>query len=233
MRITSGHMGLFAAAAIAVSSALAAPGVAQAGGITAAGTTTPSDPITTPSGSTSFLNYSTSGVIQLSGITGSNVISFNSVGDGAFTAPSAFSLGEFKTIALPAGQSTTYTNTPFSITYVAQKVDGGVPTINETPITITGHLNGAVSGPYQSNVVATFDAPSKSSFQTGGVINTLQVLGTTGFLVPSSTNGGVTTAEGRITLVQAPGVPEPATVALFLAGIAGYGLRRRRRAVAA
>lgn len=239
MRMTCGRMGLFAAAAIAVSTALVAPNVARAAGISAAGTTIPAagvitDPGTTPPVvSNSYLNYSTSGVIQLQGITGSNVISFNSVGDNSFTAPSAFSLGDFKTIALPAGQSTTYNATPFSITYVAQKVDGGIPTINETPITITGHLNGTVSGPYQNNVVATFDAPSKSSFRTGGVINTLEVLGTTGFLVPSSTNSGVSTAEGRISLVQAPGVPEPATVAIFLAGIAGYGLRRRRRAVAA
>ena len=69
MRMTCGRMGLFAAAAIAVSTALVAPNVARAAGISAAGTTIPAagvitDPGTTPPVvSNSDLNYSTSGVI--------------------------------------------------------------------------------------------------------------------------------------------------------------------------
>src|SRR5690242_477860 len=51
----------------------------------------------------SFMEYSTSGTIDPTGISGTPVISFNSVADGAFTAPSSFSLGEFQVAPLPSG----------------------------------------------------------------------------------------------------------------------------------
>src|SRR5262245_41304536 len=64
---------------------------------------------------TSFMQYSTSGTVGLTGVDGQNVISFNSVPAGSFTAPSAFSLGEFLVSdALLPGQKTTYKDTPFS-----------------------------------------------------------------------------------------------------------------------
>jgi hypothetical protein len=181
-----------------------------------------------PNPPTSLMGYSTSGSVGTTGVSGPSVISFNSVPSGTFTAPSSFSLGEFLTAALPPGVSTTYTNTPFQISYIDQTVDGITPTTNQTPITITGELNGVVHGPSQSSVVATFDPLPITEFQTGNFQNILSILGTTVSLVPSTTNGGQTTAQGQIVVKAAP-VPEPATVAIFLSAIVGLGLRRRFR----
>jgi hypothetical protein len=178
------------------------------------------------SASPSLFSYSATGGVDSTGVVGSNVISFNSVSTGAFVTPSAFSLGEFLVAALPAGVSTTYTNTPFHVTFGVQQVDGTNTTI--TPITISGVLNGTITGPSQSSVIATFDPVSKPDFTVGASNNELSVLSTTVSLVPSTTNGGRTTAQAELLSHIAP-VPEPATIALFLTAIAGVGIRRRLR----
>jgi len=176
-----------------------------------------------------FIDYSTTGSVSLTGVTGKNVVSFKVAG-GAFTAPSTFSLGEFLVNGLAEGESTTYDNTPFSITYLTQMVDHGAPTPNETPITLTGVLNGTFTGPSQSNVVATFDPTTQSLFRTGPFLNALSILGNTVSLVPSTTNGGRTTVQGQIIVSAAP-IPEPASIAVFaLASAAGLIFRRRIRA---
>ncbi len=94
-----------------------------------------------------------------------------------------------------------------------------------------------MSGPDQSNVVATFDPISKPNFTTGGFGNTLSVLDPQVSLVPSTTNSGQTTAQAHLAVVAAPSssnqVPEPATIAFFLTTIAGLGLRHRFRRLAA
>jgi hypothetical protein len=187
-------------------------------------TTTATDP-------TSLMGYSTSGRIGVTGISGPNVISFNSVAQASFEAPSSLSLGEFLVAALPAGISTTYTNTPFQISYIDQSVDGNNPGTNQTPIMLTGLLNGTVTGPSQSSVVATFNPIPINEFQTGNFQNILSLQNSSLSLVPSTTNGGQTTAQAQIIVKAAP-VPEPATIAIFLTAIAGVGLRRRFRAAA-
>jgi hypothetical protein len=176
----------------------------------------------------SLMQFGTSGQVGTTGITGPNVISYVPVSSGSFTTPSAFSLGTFVVGYQPQGTTTTYDHTPFSITYTAQKVNGDVPKPNETPITITGFLNGSVSGPDQSNVVATFDPIGTPNFITGAYANTLSVLDPQVSLVPSTTNSGQTTAQAHLEVVAAP-IPEPATIALFLTTIAGLGLRHRLR----
>jgi hypothetical protein len=179
------------------------------------------------SASPTLINYSTSGGVDSTGVSGPNVISFNSVSNGAFVTPSAFSLGEFLVAALPAGVSTTYTNTPFHVTFGINQVNSTNTSI--TPMTITGELNGTITGPSQSSVVATFDAVSSPNFTIGGANDVLSILGTTVSLVPSTTNSGRTTAQAQLLSNSAP-VPEPATLAVFATAIAGITLRRRLRA---
>ena len=174
-----------------------------------------------------IMSYTTSGSIDSAGVSGPGIISFIPVSNGAFNAPSAFSLGDFQVAALPDNQSTTYTNTPFHITYLANSVNGVAPDPNETPIQVSGVLNGDISGANQSNVVATFDPLPKSAFQTGAYKNTLKILDSPLSLVPSSTNNGQTSAQARLDTVP---VPEPTSIALFVTTLAGLGVRHRVRA---
>jgi hypothetical protein len=198
----------------------AAPADAIDSTLEATATPVPAEPVK------SDMVYGTSGSIGMTGITGANVISFVPEAAGAFTSPSAFSLGTFVVGYLPPGQTTTYDHTPFSITYAALKVNDEEPMPNQSPITVSGFLNGTVTGPTQSDVVATFSPVANPTFLTGDYINKLSVLDPQVSLVPSTTNGGRTTAQAHIQVSAAP-IPEPTTIALFATTIVGLGLRRR------
>jgi hypothetical protein len=186
-----------------------------------------------------LLEYSTAGApIVTTGVSGTNVISFEGVQDAQIDPSSNLSLGSFQVSALPAGQTTTYDNTPFQISFNPISY-GGTAISNSTPITISGTLNGQITGNYQSSVQVTINPiTSGSSFQLAGASSTLSVLQNDQKLLVPYSSGGVTTLEGIINTSgvlnpEAP-APEPSTVALFLSALGGLGLRkyvlsRRRR----
>lgn len=183
----------------------------------------------------SILSYGTAGSIDASssmdGVTGANVISFIPIKSAQVDASSNISLGYFQVAGQAAGQSTMYAHTPFSITYVPGTVDGNA--VSST-ISITGFLNGTVTGNNYSTVVATFNPLTNGSFQvvdgTNMVTSSISIPQGSQLLVPSLTGNGETTVEGLITTNGVPinetPAPEPSTIALFLSTVGGLGLRK-------
>jgi hypothetical protein len=223
------------------------------------------DPITTVDSnstaatdpSTTVLGFDTSkSFIGTTGVTATNngasatptgnELKLTPVAGGTFLSPSFLSLGAFQANTLGAGQSVTYSNTPFHFMFSADSINGqtGI-TPNDTqnaPLDIGGVLNGTLSGPSQSSVTATFGSfddknvfhpytPADSfKFNTGLYTSTLTLPNNPVALVPSSTNNGMTTTQAFLTstAVGSP-VPEPSTVVLFAAVTAGLGFRHRLR----
>ena len=223
IRSTHGWTGL----ATAVFAFGLAGGPAQASAIST--TSTPSTVITSPE--TPILSYDTVGSsISNTNVTGTPGITFVPASGGSFLAPSSLSLGSFMASALPDGQTTTYANTPFSLAFNADGINGSPVTPNETPVTISGVLNGTLTGSNQSSVVATFNSIDKPTFQTGLYSNSLGVPSSSMLVVPSTSNGGMSSIQASFTTTAtgAP-VPEPSTVVIFSATIVGLGLWRRRR----
>jgi hypothetical protein len=184
----------------------------------------------------SILSYSTAGSIDASvsndGVTGANVISFVPITSASVDANSNVSLGFFQVAAESGSASTTYNNTPFSITYVPGSIDGNA--ITGQAATITGDLNGTVTGSNFSTVVATFTSLTSPSSQVVDgnnlVTSTLSIPQGSLFLVPSLSNNGESTAEGSVVSTGVPvnetPAPEPSTIALFLSTVGGLGLRK-------
>ena len=138
-----------------------------------------------------LLQYSTAGSIDTStGVTGANVISFVPINNVTVDGTSNLPLGSFQVAALPVGTTTTYNDTPFSITFVPESYTlNGNSMPDPSPITVTGTLTGIENGPYQSSVVATFNTPSSGSIDLAGVSSTLAIPGSPADLVPSSAGG--------------------------------------------
>jgi hypothetical protein len=212
MRTTKGWTGLLRAAVIGLGLLAGSAPRADA----SAATSTPSN----------LLEYSVAGAIGSTGITGSNVVSFVPVQNAQIDPSSNIPLGEFSVAPLPNNQTTTYTNTPFSLTFVPTAFNG--TTLNETPLKINGTLNGSLTGAYQSSVQVMFDPLKNAGFSLlSGSSSVLNLLPNDQKLLVPSSAGGITTLEGQINSTGLPTPsPEPSTIALFLSVIGGLGLRR-------
>ncbi|APW62154.1 PEP-CTERM sorting domain-containing protein [Paludisphaera borealis] len=175
-----------------------------------------------------ILKYQTATAVDLShGISGPNVISFTpatAAGVDLSSGTVNTGLGTFVVAPPAAGSATTYTNTPFSITFLPQDLNG-TPLTNVSMV-FTGVLNGVVDSPYHSTVTATFDKPTQT-LDLGDQKITFTFPDNAKLLVPSQSNGGVTTAEALLTSTLPPAVPEPSTIALVLTTLGGLALRRR------
>jgi len=173
-----------------------------------------------------LLEYSVAGAISPTGITGDNVVSFVPVQKALIDPSSNVPLGSFQVAPLPDGQMTTYTNTPFSLTVVPTAFNG--TTLTESPITLSGTLNGTLTGAYQSSVQVMFNPLTHNGFSlTSGSSSTLNLLPNDQKLLVPSSAGGITTLEGQIASTGLPTTaPEPSTIALFLSTVGGLGLRK-------
>lgn len=188
--------------------------------------------------------YSTSTTILGEGVTTSDgstlatpPISFNPVATGSFTAPSAVGLGEFVVSTLPEGQSVSYDNTKFTINFNPVSIAGSPYPTDSAPVTITGKLNGTLSGG-QSSVQATFDPITTPVFSSADkqYLSTLSVVNNPLNLVPASAGGRTTVQAAVVTTTPAPAgggidnqVPEPTTFAILATAMVGLGLRHRLR----
>jgi hypothetical protein len=181
-----------------------------------------------------ILTYSTSGFVSgTSGVTGTNVITYESITNATVDTSSNLQLGSFQVAPVTPDATTTYVNTPFSFTLLPSAYNGApLPTSSSSAgaLTVKGVFNGSVSDT-QSNVIATLTSIPNDTFKLGAATSTLAGLPSTLLIVPSSSAGGTTTLEGAIATVgsvnnpQSP-VPEPSTIALFLSTIGGLALRR-------
>lgn len=168
------------------------------------------------------------GISANAAVTGTGAISYNPVATGSFLAPSSVGLGEFVVSTLPEGQSTSYHNTHFSIIYNPLTVGGVAYPANGTPVTITGELNGTVTG-NQSTVVTTFDPIQSPVFSANGTyLSTLSVTNNPLNLVPASA-GGRTTVQAQVSSSGPVPAPEPTTMAILATSLVGFGLRQKLR----
>jgi hypothetical protein len=176
-----------------------------------------------------LLDYSTAGSVDTSvGVTGPNVISYVPLTNAAINPTSNLPLGSFQVAALQDSQMTTYNNTPVSITFVPSTYNGS-PLPSSSPVTISGVLNGTITGSTQSSVTVMFNPVTDGSFQLAGASSTLTMAQNSQLLVPSSAGNGTTTLEGIIKTsgpINEVPAPEPSTIALFLSTVGGLGLRK-------
>ncbi len=185
---------------------------------------------------TSGSAYHTSASIGSDQVIGTPVLRFQEVDHGTVSPGAPFSLGDFVMSKPPAGETTIYAGTPFTITYMDQS-DSEAP-----PLVARGFLLGTVSGSGKSTLLATlnFQAflgdPSLSGlqYQTGNVIHSLN-LNFPVILNDTTVNQGETVVMGQLKILPVTGqfeivpAPEPSTWALFLATAAALRLRRRSR----
>ena len=172
--------------------------------------------------------YDTSGLVGTTGINGTNAIKFVPVSQNSFTAPSTLSLGTFVVSALPDGQTTTYNHTPFAMSFAIKTVNGVNVAANPPLLTLTGFLNGTLTGSNLSTVIAQFDPVADPKIVLGPELSVvLSLPSPQRSLVPSTTSGGQSTAEAFVQPVHL--TPEPGVMALLVVVGAGLGLRRLRR----
>lgn len=184
-------------------------------------------------GSVTSFGFTTSGQVGLSGVTGFNAISFKSQADPIWGTTGSRYLGQFLTAPLPTGMSTSYANTPFSISILPTglQLDGTwYVQPNLQPIVLKGRLNGSITGSDYSSVVASFDPvdPWVDIIQ-GGIPNTKTFLSGIGpFILNTAGITDVTMSWMTLLSPTVVPVPEPSTLAVISSGLMLAWIARRR-----
>lgn len=185
--------------------------------------------------STSF-SMGDSGITSSTSSTPSNVISYVPTASYSYNGTTAISLGQFQVATLAAGQSTTYTNTPFSITYNPVSFGTMDYPSSTNPTVITGMLNGTVTGS-TSDVLASFTGISNPAFASpdGTTLSTISIADNPLHLVAPSA-GGITSVQALVSSTSpspagtgGTNTPEPTTLAILSTALVGLGLRKQLR----
>ena len=182
------------------------------------------------------IGYETTGTVETKGMSGTPVVSFAGVDGGTVTTNgnNLFDLGHFVIGTPTPGTTTTYTNTPFTIKFLEQTVNGALPSPNNTPVEIDGIINGTIAAGATPHFQWGFDRAISTPampplFVTVTTIDPFRVGNLANdFSAWNSTTDGLA-IQGMLNTAQA--VPEPSALALYccILSLAVRGLYRGAR----
>lgn len=167
---------------------------------------------------------------------GSGPLTFIGLGSNAtpgglsFISPGSFLLGQFQMSSLPSSGTLNYNNTPFEVfANFSSSPSGPFSTVE-----ISGTLNGTITGNSTSSMFATITSvqTQAGSILPPFLLSALSINLPQG-IAPNGVNGGFTSLTAQLTVAADPPspVPEPGSMAIFVAAIGGLGLWRYRRKV--
>jgi PEP-CTERM motif len=184
--------------------------------------------------------YNTSG--SISGPSGDVPITYDpQATTSMLSTPGSVNLGEFVTNPLPTTASLTYNDTPFTIFLSVGAFNPNSSTsgpIDNAIYTISGMLNGTISGDGTSSMMATVTSitagsePAIPPFPISDLVIAAQ-----GVAAPNGGSQGITMLTGQVLVAGNPvppplglgsptPTPEPSTIAVFGLALAGWACRR-------
>ncbi|MFM1801751.1 MAG: hypothetical protein RJA81_1103 [Planctomycetota bacterium] len=176
------------------------------------------------------LGFTTSGQIGSEGITGINALSFKSQNDPVWGTTGTRYLGQFLVAPLPNGVTTSYNNTPFSVSILPLGLQvNDIWYTNTEPIVLKGRLNGTVTGNTYSSLVATFDPVDPwVDIVQGGVPNYQTFLTGVGPFLVNPDNSTQVSMNWMLVENVVP-VPEPSTIIVISSGLSLFWVARRKQ----